>query len=75
MPTRVEGNGSSKVTIDDVRAKFREIASDVDSSVESARRSAAVVAVAAGAVLVVVAFWLGTRRGRRTQTILEIRRI
>jgi hypothetical protein len=39
-------------------------------------RSVAVTAVAIGVVVVVaIAFWLGRRRGTRSATVVEIRRV
>ena len=64
-----------RVTIDDVRSKFREVASEVDSGMDAARQGRTIALVAGGVLVVVVVFWLGLRRGRRHQTILEIRRI
>ena len=58
-----------------IEAKFRDIAGEVES-VEDEARSYVGIAVAAVAVtLVVVAFALGSRRGRRRRTVVEIRRL
>jgi CHASE3 domain sensor protein len=70
-----EGNGHTKVSIDDIRAKFHEIAEEVDERVDSARKTTTIIVVVGGVALVAIAFWLGARRGRSRQTILEIRRV
>ena len=63
------------VTPDDIRAKLAEI----DTSIEVAKQSAAPIgmAVGAGAVVVVITlvYLWGRRRGRKRQTVVEIRRI
>jgi hypothetical protein len=69
------GAPSSKITADDIEGKFRELADDVDV-ISNDVRSVAVTAAAVGlAVVVVVAFWLGRRRGRSGATVVEIRRV
>lgn len=69
------GAPAGKITADDIEGKFRELADDVDVITNDVR-SVAVTAAAVGlAVVVVVAFWLGRRRGRRGATVLEIRRV
>lgn len=64
-----------KITPDDIRAKFGELQGSTDDQVESAQSMIAVAAVAAVGTLVVVAFVLGRRRGKKRQTVVEIRRI
>ena len=64
-----------RVTPDQIRAKLREI----EGTVETSAKAAAPVGLAAGAVAViavlVLAYALGRRRGRKRQTFVEIRRI
>lgn len=70
------GRGTGeKITRDDIEAKLRELRGEVEEGVEVARGVGTVVAVAGVVVLVVAAYWMGRRRGRRRQTVLEIRRI
>ena len=69
------GAPAPKISSDDIEAKFRELAEDVDVITNDVR-SVAVTAAAVGlAAVVVVAFWLGRRRGKRGATVLEIRRV
>jgi hypothetical protein len=63
------------ITRDDLEAKLRDITGDVSDTVEAARGIAVAVAVGAGVLFVVGAYWLGRRKGRRRKTVLEIRRI
>ena len=62
------------ITRDHIEAKFREIQREVEG-VETEARSYAALAVTAVAVgVVVLAFAIGRRRGRKRRTIVEIRR-
>jgi hypothetical protein len=64
-----------KVSRDDIEAKLRELRGEVDSRVSDVKFSVTVVAVAVAVTAVVTAYWLGRRRGKRRQTVFEIRRI
>ena len=64
----------TRISRDDIEAKLREIQGEVDETAEKARGMAiAVGAVVAVGVLLVV-FGLGSRRGRRKTTVVEVRR-
>lgn len=60
---------------DDIEAKFRELQGEVDIVTDDVRSYAATVGAVLVVTVVVVAFWLGRRRGRKTRTLVEIRRI
>ena len=64
-----------RISRDDIESKLRELQGEVDEGMDTARSVGAVVAVGAAVVLVVAAYWFGRRRGRKRQTIVEIRRI
>lgn len=64
-----------KITPDDIRAKLQELSGPVNDGVQQAKSTGLAVAVAVGAVLVVGAYVLGRRKGRKRSTIVEIRRI
>lgn len=66
---------SDKITPDDLRAKFRELQGEVDTTTEAAKSTALTVGAAAATVVVLAVFLLGRRRGRRRMTVLEIRRV
>ena len=55
-----------KITKDDIQSKLRELQGEVDQRTDAAK--APVLAIAA-------AYVLGRRKGRRRQTVFEIRRI
>jgi hypothetical protein len=72
------GHGAGQrgpITRADLEAKLRDITGDVADTVDKARGIGVAVAVGAGAIFVVTAYWLGRRKGRKRKTVLEIRRI
>ena len=70
------GHGQNKlITREDLEAKLRDLSGDMSSTVETARGIGVAVAVGAGVLFVVSAYWLGRRKGRKRRTVLEIRRI
>ncbi len=66
--------GAGRITRDDIEAKLRQIRGDADTAGEAAKGVGGVLGVAAMAAAVVVAFALGRRRGRRSSTVVEVRR-
>jgi len=64
-----------KITRDDIESKLREIQGDVGARAEAARVPAIAVAVGLAVVTIAAAYYLGRRKGKRRQTVLEIRRI
>ena len=64
-----------RITADDIEGKLRELQGEVDTIQEDVRSYALTVGAAVVVGVVVVAFWLGRRRGRRSTTVLEIRRV
>jgi hypothetical protein len=64
-----------KITRDDIEAKMRELQGEVDENIESAKSVVVPVAIGAGVLLVLLAFLLGRRKGRKRQLVLEIKRI
>ncbi len=63
------------ITTDDLQAKFAELKGSTDESVEQAQSMIAIVGAAALGAVVIAAFLIGRRRGRKKQTVVEIRRI
>jgi len=64
-----------RITRSDIEDKLRELRGEIDDQVEAVKVPAIAIAVGAAVAAVVVAYWFGRRRGRRKQTVLEIRRI
>lgn len=71
-----KGSGpDGRVEIGDIRAKLGELAGEVDDTTSRAKPILTYVAVGAAVALVVVAFTLGRRKGRRKSTWVEVRRL
>ena len=74
--SRSQGDTSGdRVTRDDIEAKLRELRGSVDDRAEAAKLPAAAVGVGVALFVVLIAYWLGKRRGKKRQMVLEIRRI
>jgi hypothetical protein len=65
---------TERITRADIESKFRELQGEVDVVTDDVRSSAATAGAVAVAAVVVVAFWLGRNKTRRTRTVVEIRR-
>lgn len=64
-----------RITREDLEARFRSVAGDVERTTEQARNMVVAGGAAVVVLLVVLAFLLGRRRGDRGSTVVEIRRI
>jgi hypothetical protein len=64
-----------KITRDDIEAKLQELRGEVDQRAEAAKVPAIAVAIGVAVVTIAAAYLLGRRKGKKRQTILEIRRI
>ncbi len=74
-PPSFRTSSTEKITRDDIVGKLREIQGDV-AVVEQDARSLLTTAIVVGVgVVVVAAFLLGRRRGKRRSTFVEIRRV
>ncbi len=65
----------SRITRDDLEAKFRAVQGDVQGAVEDRKSTITTVAVIGGILLVLLVFLLGRRAGKKKTTIVEIRRV
>jgi hypothetical protein len=78
VSTTTTGNGPSangKVTRDDLESKFRELRGEVDSTAENAKQYAVLAAGVGAVVLLGVVYLAGRRRGRKTTTVVEVKRL
>ena len=66
---------SDRITRADLEDKFRELEGDAREQVESARSTLITAGVVAALLLLLLAFFLGTRKGRKRSTVVEIRRV
>ena len=64
-----------RITRADIEAKLREMRGEVEQTAEAAKAPILAVAGGVAAAVVVIAFLLGKRRGRRKSTVVEIRRV
>jgi hypothetical protein len=64
-----------KITRDDIEAKLQELRGEVDQRAEAAKVPAIAVAIGVAVIAIAGAYLLGRRKGKRRQTVLEIRRI
>ncbi len=69
-----EQRQTTRITRDDIESRFRQIQGDVVAAEDEARTSVAAVVVVAAVAAVAIAFALGSRRGRKRRTIVEVRR-
>ena len=64
-----------RITRGDIEAKLREMRGEVEQTAEAAKAPMLAIAGGVAAVVVVLAFLVGKRRGRRKSTVVEIRRV
>jgi hypothetical protein len=65
----------TEITAEDLQQKFGQLKEELENVAGAARSTAQKVGVIAGVVLVVLAFVLGSRRGKAGKTIVEVRRL
>ena len=64
-----------RITRQDIESKLRQIRGDVDTAGEAAKGIGAIVAGVGAVVLIGLAYFLGKKRGKKTSTIVEVRRL
>jgi len=64
-----------RITRADIEGKLREMRGDVEDTAEAAKAPIMAIAGGVAVAIVIVAFLLGKRRGRRRSTVVEIRRV
>ena len=64
-----------RITREDIEARFRELAGEVDDEVASARSQLVTVGLAVAVAVVAIAYLAGRRRGRRRGAVIEIVRV
>jgi len=63
------------ITPEDLQQKFGQLKDELENVAGAARSTAQKVGIVAGVVLVLLAFFLGARRGKAAKTIVEVRRL
>ncbi len=64
-----------RITRADIETKLRDMRGEVQETAEAAKTPILAVAGGVAAAVVLLAFLLGKRRGRRKSTVVEIRRV
>ncbi len=63
------------ITPADIEAKFREIQGQVDVVAEDGKKRLAMGGLALALIVLLVAYVVGRRAGKKTSSVLEIRRL
>ena len=69
------GNGSGRITRADIEAKLRSIRDDIEPVGEQAKGGIMAIAPVVVAVVVIGAYVLGRRSGKKRRAVIEIRRL
>ena len=69
------GNGSGRITRADIEAKLRAIRDDIEPVGEQAKGGLMAAAPVVVAVLVIGAYLLGKRSGKKRRAVIEIKRL
>ena len=64
-----------RISPDDITKKFKELQTDLEIQADSAKSMLTIGGVAGLVVLLLVAFVMGSRRGKKKTTFVEIRRV
>jgi hypothetical protein len=62
-----------KITREDLEQKFKSLQDDIQGVTDRNKTSIATYAAIAGGVVVIIAYALGRRSGRKRRSVLEIR--
>ena len=65
----------TEITPEDLQKKFGQLKDELEHVAGAARSTAQKIGVVAGVVLVLLAFFLGSKRGKAGKTIVEVRRL
>jgi hypothetical protein len=71
----VKGNGSGRISRSDIEAKLKAIRDDIEPVGDQAKGGLMAVAPIVVAVLVIGAYVLGKRSGKKRRAVIEIRRL
>ena len=69
------GNGSGRITRADIEAKLRAIRDDIEPVGEQAKGGVMAAAPVVVAVLLIGAYLLGKRSGKKRRAVIEIKRL
>lgn len=66
---------TTPISRDDLESTFRAFKDDIDRSADDAASKALPVAIGAGIIVLLLAYLIGKRVGKKSSTVVEIRRI
>ena len=69
------GNGSGRITKADIEAKLKAIRDDIEPVGEQAKGGLMAIAPVVAAVLIIGAYVLGKRSGKKGRAVIEIKRL
>jgi predicted xylose isomerase-like sugar epimerase len=75
MSTKPAAVPDRKITRDDIENKLKELQGEVGQQAEAAKMPAIAIAVGVVVLSIAAAYVFGRRKGKRRQTVLEIRRL
>jgi hypothetical protein len=67
-------DNNSRITKQDLESKFQSLQDDLQGRASDKKQSLVAVASIASAVIVLIAYLLGRRGGRKRRSVVEIRR-
>ena len=71
----MKGNGSGRITRADIEAKLRAIRDDIEPVGDQAKGGLMAAAPVVVAVLVIGAYLIGKRSGKKRRAVIEIKRL
>jgi hypothetical protein len=66
--------GNDRITPDDIKSKLGDLQGEARQQVDGAKNQLVTVGAALALVLLIVAFMLGRRGGKRASAVIEVRR-
>lgn len=75
MASSTTSTPTGKITRDDLEQKFRGLQDGVKGSVEDRKSAIVTIGAAAAVVILLLAYVLGRKSGKRKTTLVEIRRV
>lgn len=67
-------SAADRITPDDIKSKLGELQGEAREQVEGAKNQLLAVGAGVGLALLVIAFLLGRRGGKRASAVIEVRR-
>ena len=64
-----------RITPEQIEAKFRGLVEDVEGRAQAGKKKAMPAVIGAGVLVLLLAYLLGKRVGKKKSTVVEIRRI